>query len=80
MHSIQADSTFGSPHVEAHSKTMRDVVVHPLFHTTTKLCSTKKKPGKTRTEIQASETEIHEINGPITLSVSKSVFKQHELI
>ena len=42
MHSVQADGTLGSPHVEAHGETMRDVVVHSLFHTTTKLCNSKK--------------------------------------
>lgn len=43
MHSVQADGTLGSPHVEAHSETMRDVVVHSLLHTTTKLCNAKKE-------------------------------------
>lgn len=43
MHSVQADGTLGSPHVEAHGETMRDVVVHSLFHTTTKLCNAKRE-------------------------------------
>lgn len=37
MHSVQADGTLGSPHVEAHGETMRDVVMHSFFHTMTKL-------------------------------------------
>lgn len=43
MHSIQADGTLGSPHVEAHGETMGDVVVHSLFYSTTKLCSAKRE-------------------------------------
>lgn len=43
MHSVQADCTFGSPHVEAYSETMWDVVVHSLLHTTTKLCNSNKE-------------------------------------
>lgn len=43
MHSVQADGTLGSSHVKAHSEAMRDVVVHSLLHTTTKLCNTKRE-------------------------------------
>lgn len=50
MHSVQADGTLGSPHVEAHSETMRDVVVHSLLHTTTKLCIAKKEEEVQRLE------------------------------
>lgn len=46
MHSVQADGTLGSPHVEAHGETMRDVVMHPLLHATTKLCNAKRKEEK----------------------------------
>lgn len=45
MHSVQADGTLGSPHVEAHGETMRDVVMHSLFHATTKLCNAKSDEG-----------------------------------
>lgn len=37
MHSVQADGTLCSPHVETHSETMWDVVVHSLFHAAAKL-------------------------------------------
>lgn len=52
MNSVQADGTFGSPHVEAHSETMRDVVMHSLFHATTKLC--KAKAGKRSAQMYPS--------------------------
>lgn len=41
MHSIQADCTLGSSHVKAHSEAMRDVVMHSLLYTSTKLCNIK---------------------------------------
>lgn len=43
MHSVQADGTLGSSHVEAHREAMRDVVMHSLFHATTKLCNAKRE-------------------------------------
>ncbi len=45
MHSVQADGTLGSPHVQAHSETMRDVVVHSLFYAATKLCNAEGEQG-----------------------------------
>lgn len=48
MHSVQADGTLGSSHVEAHSEAMRDVVVHSLLHTATKLCNTKREKERGR--------------------------------
>lgn len=43
MHSVQADDTLGGPHVQAHGKSMRDVVMHSLLHTPTKFCIAKQK-------------------------------------
>lgn len=79
MHSVQADGTLCSPHVEAHSETMRDVVVHSLLHTTTKLCNAKKEEEVQRLEL-LKEKYNTEMFCKITLEVSKrsmSVFKQH---
>lgn len=52
MHSVQADDTLGSPHVQAHGKSMGDVVVHSLFHTPTKFCIAKQEEDKSVTEKQ----------------------------
>lgn len=48
MHSVQADGTLGSSHVEAHSEAMRDVVVHSLLYTTTELCNTNREEDRGR--------------------------------
>lgn len=69
MHSVQADGTLGSPHVEAHSETMRDVVVHSLFHTTTKLCNAKREKEVQRLELLKEKHNI-EMFCKITLEVS----------
>lgn len=52
MHSVQADDTLGGPHVQAHGKSMRDVVMHSLLHTPTKFCIAKQKDDRSVTEKQ----------------------------
>lgn len=50
MHSVQADDTLGGPHVQAHGKSMRDVVMHSLLHSPTKFCIAKQKDDRSATE------------------------------